>query len=119
MNVPLYLILLGASFAHFTIPRPLSRLPIRAMFAASAVKQVIIPLLGISLVQGMAKTSFIPPDARAEKFVSIFLAGAPPTINQFIITSIYSPNGEMDTLTVSVLFCSLVIAVGSEPFVRL
>ncbi|KAL0578844.1 hypothetical protein V5O48_003168 [Marasmius crinis-equi] len=103
LTVPLSLILLGASFARAKVPRPLSRLPIPAMLAASALKLVIIPAMGVLLVQGMVQTSLIPVDAKAEKFVAMFLAGTPPAVNQLIISSLYCPDGELDTLTAFLL----------------
>ena len=64
--VPLSLILLGASFARMEIPRPLSRLPIMAMFAAALAKMALLPVIGVFLVQGMVKGGLISREALAE-----------------------------------------------------
>ncbi|KAF9267797.1 auxin efflux carrier [Marasmius fiardii PR-910] len=103
ITVPMGLILLGASFARMKIPRPLSRLPIPAMLAAAILKLAILPVIGVFLVQGLVKRGVISQDAKAEKFVAIFLSGTPAAVNQLIVSSLYSPDGELDTLTAFLL----------------
>lgn len=78
--VPLSLILLGASFARMQIPRPLSRLPIMAMFAAALAKMALLPVIGVFVVQGMVKGGLIPREALAERFVAMFLSGTPAAV---------------------------------------
>ncbi|KAF7795549.1 hypothetical protein EIP86_006711 [Pleurotus ostreatoroseus] len=80
MAVPLALILLGASFARLRIPRPLSRLPILAMLAVALMKMAILPVIGVFMVQGMIKGGLIDRDAKAEKFVAMFLSGTPAAV---------------------------------------
>lgn len=80
MAVPLALILLGASFARLNIPRPLSRLPILAMFAVALMKMAILPVIGVFMVQAMVKGGLINRDAKAEKFVAMFLSGTPAAV---------------------------------------
>ncbi|KAL0571528.1 Protein M3 [Marasmius crinis-equi] len=103
ITVPMGLILLGASFARMKIPRPLSRLPIPAMMAASVLKLAILPVIGVFLVQGLVNRGLIPADAKAEKFVAMFLSGTPAAVNQLIVSSLYSPDGELDILTAFLL----------------
>ncbi|KAI0076962.1 auxin efflux carrier [Panus rudis PR-1116 ss-1] len=103
MAIPLALILLGASFSRLTIPRPLSRLPIAAMTAVTMAKMVVLPVIGVLIVQGMVHGGLIDRDAKAEKFVAMFLSGTPAAVNQLIVSSLYSPDGNVDTLAV----CSL------------
>jgi predicted permease len=78
--VPLTLILLGASFARLRIPRPYSRLPIPAMLAASVAKMVIVPALGILIVNRMSTSGMMHREARAERFVGMFLSGTPAAV---------------------------------------
>ncbi|KAF9819451.1 hypothetical protein IEO21_02059 [Rhodonia placenta] len=98
--VPLSLIILGGSFARLKIPRPLSRLPVTAMVAAMAAKMVILPVIGIFMVQAMVKGRLIEREALAERFVAMFLSGTPAAVNQLIVSSLYSPDGTADTLSV-------------------
>ena len=72
--------MLGASFARFRIPRPLSRLPIMAMIAVTMVKMVILPVFGIVIVQAMVNGGLIAKEARAERFVAMFLSGTPAAV---------------------------------------
>ncbi|KAH8092466.1 auxin efflux carrier [Cristinia sonorae] len=101
--VPLALILLGASFARLQIPRPISRLPIMAMLAVSVAKMAIMPVIGVLTVQSMVKGGLIDRDARAEKFVAMFLSGTPAAVNQLIVSSLYAPDGNVDTLSAFLL----------------
>ena len=78
--VPLALIMLGAAFARLRVPRPLSRLPIMAMLAVTVVKMVVLPVVGIVMVQAMVRGGLIPREARAERFVAMFLSGTPAAV---------------------------------------
>jgi hypothetical protein len=117
--VPMGLLLLGASFAQFKIPRPISRLPIAAMAATCVAKMVIIPIIGVFMIQGMTRNGLIDKSSKVERFVAILLSGTPPAVlyvypklrvllsncintsSQVIVAQIYAPNGEIDTLAVS------------------
>ncbi|OCH94478.1 auxin efflux carrier [Obba rivulosa] len=101
--VPLALVLLGASFARLRVPRPLSRLPIMAMVLVTMAKLVVLPVIGVFLIQSMVKAGMIDKDAKAEKFVAMFLSGTPAAVNQLIVTSLYSPDGTADTLSAFLL----------------
>ncbi|KIJ55345.1 hypothetical protein M422DRAFT_151311 [Sphaerobolus stellatus SS14] len=101
--VPMALILLGASFARLNIPRPISRLPLTAMVLVSVVKMVVMPVIGIFIVQAMVRSGFIPKANKAERFVAMFLSGTPAAVNQLIATQLYSPDGTADTLSVRFL----------------
>ena len=78
--VPLSLILLGASFARVKVPRPLSRLPMMAIFITTMVKLAILPVIGVLLVQAMTKAGLVHKDEKALRFVMMFLAGTPTAI---------------------------------------
>ena len=80
MAIPLALILLGASFARLKIPRPISRLPIAAMLAVTFAKMILLPVIGVFMVQGMVKGGMIHGNAKVEKFVAMFLSGSPAAI---------------------------------------
>ncbi|KAL7282716.1 hypothetical protein ACG7TL_004190 [Trametes sanguinea] len=101
--VPLALVLLGASFARLQMPRPLSRLPMMAMFLTTITKMVILPVVGVFLVQAMTNAGLIDRDAKAERFVAMFLSGTPTAVNQLIVASLYAPDGNVDTLAAFLL----------------
>jgi predicted permease len=73
-------VLLGASFARLRVPRPLRRLPLRAMFAVALAKLVLLPVLGVLVVQAMVRGGMIDRDAYAERFVAVFLSGTPAAV---------------------------------------
>ncbi|CCL99484.1 uncharacterized protein FIBRA_01502 [Fibroporia radiculosa] len=103
LAVPLSLIILGASFARLKIPRPLSRLPIMAMLAAACAKMVLLPVIGVFMIQAMVHGGLIERSAIAERFVAMFLSGTPAAVNQLIVSSLYSPDGDVDTLSAFLL----------------
>ncbi|TCD62952.1 Protein M3 [Steccherinum ochraceum] len=101
--VPLALILLGASFARLQIPRPISRLPIMAMIAVALAKMLILPVIGVFTTQAMVHGGLINQESKAEKFVAMFLSGTPAAVNQLIVSSLYAPDGNVDTLSAFLL----------------
>ncbi len=78
--MPLTLILLGASFARIQLPNPLSRLPIMAMLSVTMAKTVVLPVIGVVMVEAMVRGRLIPEDAKAEKFVAMLLSGTPAAV---------------------------------------
>ncbi|PIL26001.1 hypothetical protein GSI_11755 [Ganoderma sinense ZZ0214-1] len=111
--VPLALILLGASFARIKVPRPLSRLPIMAMLLVTLAKMVVLPVIGVAAVQGMVRAGLIPADAKAEKFVAMLLSGTPAAVNQMIVSSLYAPDGNVDTLSAFLLIQYIFMFIAS------
>ncbi|KAE9390136.1 hypothetical protein BT96DRAFT_865823 [Gymnopus androsaceus JB14] len=97
--IPLSLIILGASFARMSIPKQLSRLPIPAMILVTLSKEVLVPVVGIFVTQTFVAKGLIPKDSLAQRFVAIFLSGTPTAVNQLIASSLYAPEGGVDTLT--------------------
>ena len=78
--MPLALILLGASFARFQVPRPLSRLPIMAMVLSTLSKMVLLPVIGVFIVQAMTAGGLVDAKAKALRFVMFFLSGTPTAV---------------------------------------
>ncbi|RPD67397.1 auxin efflux carrier [Lentinus tigrinus ALCF2SS1-6] len=103
INVPLSLILLGANFAQLKMPHPLSRLPIMAMILTTALKMVVLPVIGVLLVEAMTNSGFVDRKSIAERFVMMFLSGTPTAVNQLIVSLLYSPDGQVDTLSAFLL----------------
>jgi auxin efflux carrier family protein len=50
------------------------------MFAAALVKMVILPVIGVFIVEAMTKRGMMSREARAERFVGMFLSGTPAGI---------------------------------------
>lgn len=127
ITIPLALVLLGASFAQLEMPRPLSRLPWAAMILTTAAKMALLPVIGVFLVQAMTNAGFVDRKALALRFVMMFLSGTPTAVkcvessfihcvlvralmivctSQLIVSSLYSPDGQVDTLAVRPMCCS-------------
>ncbi|KIY43078.1 hypothetical protein FISHEDRAFT_54136 [Fistulina hepatica ATCC 64428] len=118
--IPLSLILLGASFSRMKMPRPISRLPIPAMIWVTLAKTVILPVIGVFMVQSMVSGGLIPKASLAERFVAMFLSGTPTAVkyvlvfclqsffflirvisySQLIVATLYAPEGKADMLSV-------------------
>ena len=62
------------------MPRPLSRLPIMAMVLTTAVKMVLLPVIGIFLVQAMTNSGFVDRKEITLRFVLMFLSGTPTAV---------------------------------------
>jgi hypothetical protein len=87
------------------------------MFAAALSKMVVLPVIGVLIVSRMTQTGMMSRKALAERFVAMFLSGTPaavkyvlflrsemsfadPTLSQMIVASLYSVDGDVDTLSV-------------------
>lgn len=51
-----------------------------AMLLVTLVKMVVLPVIGVAIVQGMVRAGLIPADAKAEKFVAMLLSGTPAAV---------------------------------------
>ncbi|KAK4685482.1 auxin efflux carrier family protein, partial [Tremellales sp. Uapishka_1] len=99
VSVPVALVLLGASFARLSLPKRWKDLPISAIVSMTVAKMIIIPVFGIFVVQALAhKTSLFPASDKMRTFVAILLSGTPASANQLVITQLYNPAGEANTL---------------------
>lgn len=50
------------------------------MFAAMAAKMIVLPVIGVFMIQAMVKGGLIDRDALAERFVAMFLSGTPAAV---------------------------------------
>jgi hypothetical protein len=50
------------------------------MLSVCAVKLAILPVIGVFMVQAMAKGGLIPKDAKVELFVAMFFSGTPAAV---------------------------------------
>jgi predicted permease len=96
--IPLGILLLGAGFARMEIPRPLSRLPWVAMISTALCKMVILPVIGVVMVQGFVQHGFVQSDEKVLRFVLMFLSGTPSALNQLVLTQLFCGDNDVDTL---------------------
>ena len=50
------------------------------MLAVSLSKMLLMPVIGVLMVQAMVHAGLIAHDAKAEKFVAMFLSGTPAAV---------------------------------------
>ena len=96
ITIPLALILLGANFAQLKMPRPLSRLPIMAMVLTTAVKMVLLPVIGVFLVQAMTNSGFVDRREITLRFVLMFLSGTPTAVKYVALCACVGVDWEAD-----------------------
>ena len=80
ITVPLALVLLGASFARIQLPRPLTRLPLMAIFLSTMMKMVMLPVIGVFLVTAMTNGGLVNKSEITLRFVMMFLSGTPTAV---------------------------------------
>ncbi|WWC86684.1 uncharacterized protein L201_001561 [Kwoniella dendrophila CBS 6074] len=97
--VPGALVLLGASFGRLKFPKNWNDTPFGAIIAMTVFKMIIIPVIGVFLVEALRdNTSLYPREDKMRTFVAILLSGTPSSTNQLVITQLYNPEGTADTL---------------------
>ena len=72
--------LLGASFARIQLPRPLTRLPLMAIFLSTMAKMVMLPVIGVFLVIAMTEGGLVDRKEKTLRFVMMFLSGTPTAV---------------------------------------
>jgi len=71
----------------------------------TATKLVILPIIGVSFVQGLsATTSLYPKEDKILSFVAMLLSGSPAAVNQLVVTNLVAPEGKTDTIAAFLLF---------------
>ncbi|PBK63121.1 hypothetical protein ARMSODRAFT_1024161 [Armillaria solidipes] len=103
MNVPMTLILLGASFARMKIPRPFTKIPLPALFWVSFCKLALLPVIGVLLTPELTHRGVVPKEALVERFVATLLSGSPSAVSQLIVTQVYAKDHDLDTLSGSLV----------------
>ncbi|KAK0451924.1 hypothetical protein EV421DRAFT_1683641, partial [Armillaria borealis] len=88
MNVPMTLILLGASFARMKVPRPFTKMPLPALFWVSFCKLALVSVIGVLLTQELTHYGVVPKEAL--RFVAMLLSGTPSAVSQLIVTQLYA-----------------------------
>jgi len=93
--VPSSLIILGSALARIKVPKPFSRLPIRAMVALAIGKLVIMPIFGVGFVQALTyHTDLIAPSNRVLRYTLLVLSCVPSPTQQIVLTVVVCPEDE-------------------------
>ncbi|KAJ3004934.1 hypothetical protein NUW54_g4570 [Trametes sanguinea] len=85
-----------------------------AMLLVTAAKMIVIPVMGVLMVQAMVHKGLIPQDAKAEKFVAMLLSGTPAAVNQMIVSSLHAPDGNVDTMSAFYLVQYIFMIISSS-----
>ncbi|WRT64564.1 uncharacterized protein IL334_001496 [Kwoniella shivajii] len=100
ISIPGGLVLLGASFGRLKVPKNWNEVPFAAIFAMTAFKMIVTPIIGTFFVIGLRDhTSLYPKEDKMRTFVAVLLSGTPASVNQLVITQLYNPHGTADTLS--------------------
>ena len=51
-----------------------------AMLLVTMAKMVLLPIIGVAMVQAMVRGRLIPAEALAERFVAMLLSGTPAAV---------------------------------------
>lgn len=101
-SVPLGLISLGSSLARLIFPRNREAwraLPIGSIAGVAAGRMIIMPVLGVLIVQGLVRGGVIPREDKVLQFVCIFCSCLPTATTQVFLTQVYSGTGTTEHLS--------------------
>lgn len=102
--VPLGLTCLGSALAGLKVPRSeWHTLPFGAITSLAVGKLLIMPVLGVLIVNAFVHVGFIDPDDKVLQFVCIFMACVPTSTTQVFLTQMYSPDGTADHVSAFLL----------------
>lgn len=96
-SVPLGLIVLGASLAKMSIPRPISRLPLASIACMSITKMVIMPIVGFFLVKHLATSTTILDIGGSREPNKVLLltliaySSCPTATTQIVYSQLFAP----------------------------
>ena len=62
------------------VPRPLTRLPLTAIFLSTMAKMVMLPVIGVFLVMAMTDGGLVDKKQKTLRFVMMFLSGTPTAV---------------------------------------
>lgn len=99
--VPLALLVLGASFARLSVPRPLSILPWAAILSLSIAKLVVLPIIGFFVVKALMTLGWLPPQDKVLVFVVTYYATGVSATNQVAIVALILAEPGVDAAKVS------------------
>lgn len=101
-SVPLGLICLGSALARLNVPKDKEgwrTLPVGAITGIAVGKIIIMPVLGVLLVQGLVKGGVIPRQDKVLQFVCMFCSCLPTATTQVFLTQVYSGTGTAEHLS--------------------
>ncbi|EJD04584.1 auxin efflux carrier [Fomitiporia mediterranea MF3/22] len=99
-SVPMGLVCLGSALARLRVPRSQwGSLPLGAIFSLAVGKMVLMPVIGVLMVQGLTFAGIISAEDKVLRFVCIFLSCIPTATTQVYLTQVYSGTGEATALS--------------------
>ncbi|EJD55666.1 auxin efflux carrier [Auricularia subglabra TFB-10046 SS5] len=102
--VPLGLTCLGSALAGLKVPRSeWHTLPFGAITSLAVGKLLVMPVLGILIVNAFVRVGFIDASDKVLQFVCIFMACVPTSTTQVFLTQMYSPDGTADHVSAFLL----------------
>ncbi|KAG1741689.1 auxin efflux carrier [Suillus lakei] len=111
-NSPIGLIILGSALARMNIPRGRwTSLPLGAIGALAVCKQLIMPVSGILICEGLTRMRFIDAEDKVLRFICIFVSCLPIAPTQVILTQACSDASTTDHL-VAFLLPQLILLPG-------
>jgi predicted permease len=75
------------------IPRPIRKQPLRSIFALAICKMVLLPILGVLLVDGLVSHGLVASEDRVLRFVLVYFACVPSATFQVALSQVYCPDG--------------------------
>ena len=114
--VPTSLVVLGAALSRIKVPRPISKLPLKAILALTICRMLLLPIAGIGIVQGLAHANIIARDNHVLRFSLLILSCTPSATNQLILSTLVAPSSEENN---SEIFGAFLIAQYAALFVAM
>ena len=78
--------------ARMQIPRPISRLPLASIGAVAIGKLIIMPVIGVAVVQCLTARGVIDQNAKVLRFCLCFFSAVPSATFQVALSQVYAPN---------------------------
>ncbi|THH04679.1 hypothetical protein EW145_g5341 [Phellinidium pouzarii] len=99
-SVPLGLICLGSAVARVQLPQrgEWGKLPLGAIISFAVTKMLVLPVLGVLIIQGLVGVGFIDREDKVLRFVCMFISCVPTATSQVYLTQVYSGTGEAGVL---------------------
>lgn len=98
-SVPLGLVCLGSALARLKVPRGnWTSIPKGAIVSLAVGRMIVMPVIGVLIVQGLVHVDVISKDDKVLQFVCIFLSCLPTATTQVFLTQIFSGTGAAEHL---------------------
>ncbi|KAM0791143.1 hypothetical protein ACM66B_005629 [Microbotryomycetes sp. NB124-2] len=93
-QVPIGLLVLGASLAKIQVPRPVSKLPWTSILSMSFVRLCLLPIIGFFFVNGLSRRGVIVShDNHVLRFTLTYMSCMPTGTIQLAYSQLFAPEG--------------------------